>query len=82
MINQDTISKIMETVRIEEVVGDFVSLKKRGTSLIGNCLFTMRKHLLSTSLWRREFTSVSAVVKEVIRSILLWTMRSILIRRR
>ncbi|MBB2151104.1 DNA primase [Pedobacter gandavensis] len=43
MINQDTISKIMETVRIEEVVGDFVSLKKRGTSLIGNCPFHNEK---------------------------------------
>jgi len=29
----------MDTARIEEVVGDFVHLKKRGTSLIGNCPF-------------------------------------------
>jgi len=43
MINQDTINKIMDTVRIEEVVGDFVSLKKRGTSLIGNCPFHNEK---------------------------------------
>ncbi len=43
MINQDTISKIMDTARIEEVVGDFVSLKKRGTSLIGNCPFHNEK---------------------------------------
>lgn len=39
MINRETIDKIMETARIEEVVGDFVHLKKRGTSLIGNCPF-------------------------------------------
>jgi DNA primase len=43
MINNDTINKIMETARIEEVVGDFVSLKKRGTSLIGNCPFHNEK---------------------------------------
>ncbi|MDR6783858.1 DNA primase [Pedobacter africanus] len=43
MINQDTINKIMDTVRIEEVVGDFVALKKRGTSLIGNCPFHNEK---------------------------------------
>lgn len=43
MINQDTINKIMDTARIEEVVGDFVSLKKRGTSLIGNCPFHNEK---------------------------------------
>jgi DNA primase len=43
MINHDTISKIMDTARIEEVVGDFVALKKRGTSLIGNCPFHNEK---------------------------------------
>lgn len=43
MINQDTITKIMDTARIEEVVGDFVALKKRGSSLIGNCPFHNEK---------------------------------------
>ena len=43
MINQDTINKIMDTARIEEVVGDFVALKKRGSSLIGNCPFHNEK---------------------------------------
>lgn len=33
----------MDAARIEEVVGDFVSLKKRGTSLIGNCPFHNEK---------------------------------------
>lgn len=33
----------MDTARIEEVVGDFVTLKKRGTSLIGNCPFHNEK---------------------------------------
>lgn len=39
MITAETIEKIKETARIEEVVGDFVHLKKRGSSLIGNCPF-------------------------------------------
>jgi DNA primase len=43
MINSETINKIMDSARIEEVVGDFVSLKKRGTSLIGNCPFHNEK---------------------------------------
>ena len=43
MINHDTINKIMDTARIEEVVGDFVALKKRGSSLIGNCPFHNEK---------------------------------------
>ena len=37
MIPQDTIMSILDTVRIEEVVGDFVSLKRRGANLIGVC---------------------------------------------
>lgn len=43
MIPKETVDKIIETSRIEEVVGDFVSLKKRGTSLIGNCPFHNEK---------------------------------------
>lgn len=39
MIPHDTIDIIMDTVRIEEVVGDFVSLKRRGSNLIGLCPF-------------------------------------------
>lgn len=43
MIKKETIEKVLDTVRIEEVVGDFVDLKKRGTSLIGNCPFHNEK---------------------------------------
>ena len=39
MIKKETIDKILETAIVEEVVGDFVYLKKRGTSLIGLCPF-------------------------------------------
>lgn len=43
MIPQDTIMSIIDTVRIEEVVSDFVSLKKRGANLIGVCPFHKEK---------------------------------------
>ena len=43
MIAKETVDKILETARIEEVVGDFVNLKRRGTSLIGNCPFHNEK---------------------------------------
>jgi len=43
MIPKETVDKILQTVRIEEVVGEFVHLKKRGTSLIGNCPFHNEK---------------------------------------
>ncbi len=39
MIPQDTIDKIFETVRVEEIVGDFVELKKAGVNYKGRCPF-------------------------------------------
>jgi len=43
LIPKDTVDKIIETSRIEDVVGDFVSLKRRGTSMIGLCPFHNEK---------------------------------------
>ncbi len=43
MIIKETINKIFETTRIEEVVGDFVQLKKRGANYIGHCPFHNEK---------------------------------------
>src|ERR1041384_2507216 len=43
MIAKETVDRILQAVRIEEVVGDFVHLKRRGTSLIGNCPFHNEK---------------------------------------
>lgn len=39
MIKKEDIDRIFETARIEEVVGDYVALKKRGVNLIGLCPF-------------------------------------------
>ncbi|MGZ3866396.1 MAG: DNA primase [Bacteroidia bacterium] len=39
MIPKDTIDKIFEAARVEEVVGDFITLKKRGANLLGLCPF-------------------------------------------
>lgn len=39
MIPQDTIEKIFDTVRVEEIVGDFVELKKAGVNYKGRCPF-------------------------------------------
>ena len=43
MIPHDTVMSILDTVRIEEVVSEFVSLKKRGANLIGVCPFHKEK---------------------------------------
>lgn len=43
MIDQETIQRITDAARIEEVIGDFVSLKKRGANHIGCCPFHNEK---------------------------------------
>lgn len=43
MIPKDTIQDIFDASRIEEVVGDFVQLKKRGSNLLGLCPFHNEK---------------------------------------
>lgn len=43
MISQKTIQTIFETAKIEEVVGDFVKLTRRGVNYIGNCPFHNEK---------------------------------------
>lgn len=39
MITQKTIQEVMNTAKVEDVVGDFVNLRRRGVNLIGNCPF-------------------------------------------
>lgn len=43
MIRPETIQNIFETAHIEEVIGDFVTLKKRGANYVGLCPFHNEK---------------------------------------
>jgi DNA primase len=43
MISRSTIDLVMDASRIEDVVGDFVSLKRRGSSMLGLCPFHNEK---------------------------------------
>ncbi len=43
MIPKETVSQIIETARVDEVVGEYVSLKKRGANLLGLCPFHNEK---------------------------------------
>lgn len=43
MIKPETIQKIFDAARIDEVVGDFVTLKKRGVNYVGLCPFHNEK---------------------------------------
>jgi len=44
MIDQETKQKILDTARIEEVIGDFVSLRKKGANYWGVCPFHQDKN--------------------------------------
>lgn len=39
MIPKETVDKIIDTAHVEEVLGEFITLKKRGTNLLGLCPF-------------------------------------------
>ena len=43
MIDQATVQRILDTAEITEVVGEFVTLKRRGTNLLGLCPFHNEK---------------------------------------
>ncbi len=43
MIPKETVDLILDTARIEEVVGDFVTLKRRGSSFVACCPFHNEK---------------------------------------
>lgn len=73
MIDRATVDRILDAVRIEEVVGDFVSLKRHGTNYVGLCPFHQDKNpSLSVSATKGIFkcfscgesgTAVSFVMK-------------------
>ena len=66
MIPKHTIDEIFETVKIEEVVGDFITLKKRGVNLLGLCPFHNEKTPSFTVLQLKVFINALVVEKEVI----------------
>lgn len=43
MIPQDTVDRILDTVRIEDIIGDFVTLKRRGANYMACCPFHNEK---------------------------------------
>lgn len=44
MIDAATVDRILDSVRIEEVIGDFVTLRKRGANYLGLCPFHQDKN--------------------------------------
>ncbi len=64
MIPQETVQKILDTARIEEVIGDFVTSRRRGADLGHAVRSTTRRLLHSTSSRRRDSTTASAATRE------------------
>ena len=44
-IDRIIIDRILETAKIEEVVGDFIDLKKKGVRYLGLCPFHQDRHI-------------------------------------
>ena len=64
MIDEATKQRILDAAKIEEVVGDFVTLRRRGVNLIGLCPFHNKKHLRLPFLHLKISASVLVVGKE------------------
>ena len=43
MIPKETVDLILDTVRIEDIIGDFVTLKRRGANYVACCPFHQEK---------------------------------------
>jgi len=43
LINKETIDKVIESAKVEEIISDFITLKKRGVNLLGLCPFHNEK---------------------------------------
>ena len=81
MITKETIDRIFETVRIEDVVGDFVQLKKRGVNYLGLCPFHNEK-TPSFNVNPVRNIYVLAVVKVAMPSTSSWSWNITLILKR
>ena len=64
MIDSETIDKIFEAAKIEEVIGDFVELKKEVSTILEDALSIMKRHHHLQFHLLKGFTSALAVAKE------------------
>lgn len=76
MLDQSTIDKIHDAAVIQDVVSDYVTLRKRGVNLIGLCPFHNEKTPHSVCRLQKVFSNASGAVKVVTLCILLWSMSS------
>ena len=73
MIPNETVELIHQTAIIEDVIGDYVELKKQGSSFRGLSLFTNEKTPSFYVVQVRGYLSVLVRARRV--AILLWSKR-------
>ena len=73
MIDKPTIARIMDATKIEEVVSEFVTLKKRGVNYIGLCPFHNDSHPSFSVSPTRGSAIALLVAKVAMRSTSSWS---------
>jgi len=72
MLDQTTIDKIIDAAQIQDVVSDYVTLKKRGVNLLGLCPFHNEKTPSFIVSPAKGISNVSGAARAVTRFILSW----------
>ena len=67
MIAEKTVQEILDTARVEDIIEEFVHLKRRGTNLIGLCPFHNEKTPSFTVSPERTSINVLVVEEEDLR---------------
>ena len=65
MISQKSVQEILDTAKVEDVVQEYVTLKRRGVNMLGLCPFHNEKTLPLPFLRPRTSISALAVGREV-----------------
>ena len=78
MISKDTIDKVFEFSRVEEVISDFIALKKSGANYKGLSPFTNEKTPSFVVSPSNKSGKTLAQVKEVMLLLFLWSMNNLI----
>ena len=81
-IDPETVERIKQTAAVADVIGDYVTIKKRVPIIGLVARFMARKHLRFQSHRVREFINVLVVVRRVILCALSWILRGLAMARR
>ena len=75
-IDPETVERIKQAAAVADVIGDYVTVKKRGLIIGLVAPFMEKKLLLFLSRRAKEFISVLVVAKQVIQFVLSWILKA------